>query len=396
MMPSGQGGRQDTVRADDAFGPGIYVHIPFCARKCFYCAFVSQPYDPDLARAYVQALHRQIADLARHPWLAKQVFASLYVGGGTPTILDGSDLAGIIEACLRRFAFVPQPEVTVEANPNSVTVKKIQGLVAAGVNRLSIGIQSFSDRLLQMLGRPHTGDDGLRAMALARQAGVTNVSLDLMYGLPGQDDKTWSRTLATAMSLAPEHVSLYELMVEEGTPLWGLVHQNGLRLPEEGTVLGMAAEAIAKLSSHGLERYEIANFARPSRQCRHNLNYWRNGSYVGLGSAAVSCFSGFRVKNCTAIEPYIRSVAADAMPWSEGECLCRERRFRETMVIGLRMLAGVSLAALKQRFDLDPLVYYGETLKGLMRESFVIVEDDRLRLTSAGLPVADRILSQLV
>jgi len=375
--------------------PGLYLHIPFCKRRCAYCSFNSHACQSPPA-AYLAALADQIRHWSGQEWCRERTFSTLFIGGGTPTIYSGGELAGLVGQCLGLFNFTEDPEITVEANPNTVTVQALTALRRAGVNRLSLGVQSFSDRLLAGLGRSHTTAEACAAIGAARRAGFANINLDLMYGLPGQDAAAWRESLARALAHAPEHLACYELTIEEGTPFSRLVDTGELTLPDEEEALAMAEFTHDFLAQAGLERYEISNYARPGRECRHNLNYWRNGAYLGLGAGAVSCLSGFRFGTVKDPDQFTGLVRAGELPLSEAECLPLEASFRESVVMGLRMIQGVSLARLQHRFGLTPQGYYGKIFEELHRQGLVVVSEESLRLTEAGLPVANQVLARLV
>ena len=273
--------------------PGLYLHIPFCKSRCAYCSFNSYACQSPPA-AYLAALSSQIRRWADQQWCRERSFATLFIGGGTPTIYDGSELAALVDLCRTSFNFTEDAEITVEANPNTVSEQALAELRRAGVNRLSLGVQAFSDRLLAGLGRSHTMAEADAAIKAARRAGFTNINLDLMYGLPGQSAANWQDSLVQALAHAPEHLACYELTIEEGTPFARLVDKGELILPDEEEALTMAECTHVLLAQAGLQRYEISNYAAPGRECRHNLNYWQNGAYLGLGAGAVSCLSGFR------------------------------------------------------------------------------------------------------
>lgn len=375
--------------------PTLYLHIPFCKSRCAYCSFNSHACQSPPA-AYLAALDSQIRYWADQQWCRERTFATLFIGGGTPTIYQGHELAGLIRQCLKSFNFREDPEITVEGNPNTVTVEALTGLRRAGVNRLSLGVQAFSDRLLAGLGRSHTVAEVGSAIAAARRGGFANINLDLMYGLPGQSAADWRESLDRALAHAPEHLACYELTIEEGTPFARLVEKGELILPGEEEGLAMADLTHVLLAQAGLGRYEISNYAIPGYQCRHNLNYWRNGSYLGLGAGAVSCLSGFRFSTVAEPGEFAGLVRRGELPLSEGECLPLAARFRESVVMGLRMLEGVSFARLERRFGLTPKGYYGKMLEDLEHQGLVAVGKDSLRLTEAGLPVANQVLARLV
>ncbi len=376
---------------------GLYVHLPFCRAKCPYCDFYSVAGRPGLVTAYLDALRRQARQMADLAWTGERRAATIFFGGGTPSVLAPADLAGLLALCRSLFS-VPATgiETTVEVNPATVDRAALALLRRAGFNRISIGVQSLDDGLLGRIGRVHTAADALRTVRCAREAGFANLGMDLMYGLPGQDMATWRRTLERALDERPDHLSLYELTLEENTDFARLAAAGELELPDEDEVLAMMALGREMATAAGLRRYEISNYARPGRECGHNINYWRNGSYIGLGAAAVTCLSGRRLTAVADVEAYCRRLAAGGQPWSGEEELDAEARFRETVIMGLRMVRGVSLAGLEARFGLDARQYYGPVLERLQGQGLVTVADGRLRLTARGLDLADTVMAELV
>ena len=380
---------------------GLYVHIPFCQTKCPYCSFVSyQNVDTDIKNRYMQTLVQQAYDMASHPWSRARKFHSLYIGGGTPPTVDIPTMADFIAECLGAFDFSARspemPEVTMEVNPNTVNKAVLKRFRQAGVNRLSIGTQSFSDAMLKAIGRKHSAEDCILAVKHARDAGFTNISLDLMYGLPGQGLANWQNSLKTAVELAPEHFSVYELTIEKNTPFADQLCQGRLDLPGEDVTLAMFEHAREILPARGYEQYEISNYARKGFQSIHNINYWENGSYVGLGSGAVSCFSGVRIQNEENPERFIKMITMQEKPFKEAEFLPLYARFRESVIMGLRMTAGVSISRLEKQFGITPVEHYGEILELLLLQELLEEKDNRLRLTKRGMLLANRVMAQLV
>ena len=375
---------------------GLYLHIPFCVAKCGYCAFTSYPCGSMPPPAYLVALRQQAERLARHPMVCERRFSTLFVGGGTPTVYGGAELGGLIRDCLTLFNFEEEPEVTVEANPNSVDLAKLTTLREAGVNRLSIGVQAFSDRLLQGIDRSHSRASALAAVAAARSAGFANLNLDLIYGLPEQGLADWQETIAVALSQNPEHLALYGLSIEEGTPFHRRAERGELALLDEETVLAMEEFAYQQLAAAGLPRYEISNFASPGRRSRHNENYWHNGNYLGLGAAAVSCLDHLRCRQVPEPERFVRLVGDGAPPFIEMEALPPGAAFRETVIMALRLLEGIAVAELAARFGVTPQEYYGKTFTRLQAQGLLVVEDGFMRLAAKALPVANQVLAELV
>jgi oxygen-independent coproporphyrinogen III oxidase len=375
---------------------GLYCHIPFCRSKCSYCAFTSYPCPDRPPAAYPAAMAGQLDLLAPHPLVQELTFGSIFIGGGTPTIYPAAELARLLDRSLKLLPFTGPVEITVETNPNTVTLAELTFLRRAGVNRLSIGVQSFAEPVLAASGRSHTGAEAHAAIDLARQAGFTNINLDLIYGLPRQTPEIWRATLAAALAHAPEHLALYELTIEEGTPFAERANQGKLALPDEDMVLAMEQEAGELLAAHGYQHYEIANFAQPGFTCRHNLNYWQNGSYLGLGAGAVSCLAGIRIRNVSDPTHFGELVAAGRPPFAEAEALSAAARYRETVIMGLRLLDGISLADMKERYGQTPREFYGPLLDRLQAEGLLTMDQGCLRLTARGLPLANQVLAQLV
>lgn len=376
-------------------GVGLYVHIPYCRTKCGYCSFNSKAWSGGGPAEYLDAVVVEMEHMA-DSWGCDLEFSTLFIGGGTPTIYTGDSLAKVLAQALHRFRWCKEPEISIEANPNTVTLSCLAALRDAGANRLSLGVQSFVASELVAIGRSHSATEAVTALALAREAGFANINLDLIYGLPGQDLTSWRQSLTTAINLEPEHLALYELSVESGTSFAERAAQGTLPLPEDDALAEMEESAQAELACHGYQRYEISNFSRPGFFCRHNLNYWQNGSYLGLGAGAVSCLDGLRLKNVDDPLVYQARIAAGRSACQEGEALGDAASFRESVIMGLRLIGGVSLARLRARYGLDPLAYYGATLERLLECGLVTMDEEQMRLTEKSLPVAHQVLSELV
>nr|WP_321466179.1 radical SAM family heme chaperone HemW [uncultured Desulfobulbus sp.] len=376
---------------------GLYLHIPFCRSKCRYCSFCSSTPKAGDKEAFVAALKAQIVQTASLPEVQSLTFATLFFGGGTPSILAPEILGELLGQCCRSFSWNSvEPEISIEVNPGTVDAKGLAQLRRAGFNRLSIGIQSLDDTELGKLGRIHSREQALATVHAAQRAGFTTISCDLMYGLAGQTQDSWKRSLEEIVALGPQHLSLYELTVEEETPLWLEVESGHYLLPPEEEVLAMMGRTQELTAQAGLERYEISNYALHDHQCRHNLNYWHNGSYLGLGPGAVSNVGGERRAAVADLRQYCHLVAQGLPVWDEVEQLTTEAAFRETVVMGLRMTAGVSISRLKQRFTLDLPTYYGDLLTKLVDQGFLHHVGDSLRLTDHGLALANRVMAELV
>ena len=321
---------------------GLYLHIPFCRSKCIYCDFYSLAHAEDRMDRYTAALCRQLAEIAQ--WTTAHTVDSVYLGGGTPSYLGEKRLRQILKTVGRHYHLSREAEITLEANPDSAGGWRVlRALRRAGVNRLSLGVQSADDSELRVLGRPHTFAQAEEAVTAARRAGIKNVSLDLIYGLPGQTLESWRGTLERAAALAPEHLSCYGLKLEEGTPLWR--RRNQLTLPDGDSQADMYLWTVERLAQLGYGQYEISNFARPGYPSRHNLKYWTLGEYAGFGPGAHSDVGGVRWALPRDLEAFCRGEALPA----EREVIGPWERVREYLLLGLRTAAGVSREEFSRR-----------------------------------------------
>jgi len=378
--------------------PGLYVHAPFCRQKCAYCDFVSYPLNRAAVERYVRAVTAEIALRgAAAEGDAPLEAASLYIGGGTPTLLPLEALTTIVAAVQRHFRWPEGLEATVEANPEAAAFSVLDGLRRLGINRLSIGMQSGEDRLLTVLGRGHRAADVREAVRSARRAGFSNLNLDLISGIPGQTPADWRRTLEAALALEPEHISAYGLEVPPGTALHARLQNGGLFPVPEGQALEMFHLTRPILAGAGFEHYEIANYARSrSRECRHNLVYWRNEPYLGFGPAAHSFWNGRRTANKRALPAYAARLAAGGLPVAESEVIDVRTQMAETMFLGLRIVRGVERARFARRFGRDPEAVYGPEIARLRAEGLLTLEPDRLRLTAQGLALANLVFERFL
>ncbi len=377
-------------------GMGLYLHVPFCLHKCPYCSFYSVAAGLELTNRYVEAIKQQITQFAACKETQSRPLTTIFFGGGTPSILPAEILRELLQECLHHFPSATEMEISIEVNPATIDMQGLEILQRAGFNRLSIGIQSLNDRELKILGRPHSSADAIHTVRLAREAGFANISIDLMYGLPDQDIMSWQDTLRKALTLAPEHLSLYELTIEKNTNFFRQLTKGNLQLPPEDDVLAMMEVTQQLITAAGLIRYEISNYAPPDFQCRHNINYWHNGAYIGLGPGAVASLDGTRYTSVADVEQFCDLLKNGQEPWQEKETLEIETRFRETVIMGLRMTQGVSLDALRMRFDIDAAAYYGTTLTRLISQELLKLDDERLRLTEQGLLLANTVMAELV
>jgi len=370
--------------------PGLYIHFPFCFSKCNYCDFNSHLYQEEVVRAYLKALNQE---MARYSCYYPEV-KTLYVGGGTPTSLTPEKLGNLFKKIKDNF-IIGQIEITVEANPETLSSEKLAVMSEVGINRLSIGVQSFQSSLLRILGRHHTERDIISALEQARGTGVFSINLDLLYGIPGQNLGDWESTLYQALKYSPEHLSLYCLTLEEGTPLKTMVDAGRLSLPEESEILSMENLAGNILSTYDYQRYEISNFSLPGKRCLHNQIYWRNEDYLGIGAGAWSYLNGRRFGNVRSPEEYIRRLEGNQNPVEEKEELSGRAEVAETLILGLRLLEGVSRARFRARFGMDWEEVLPHSINRMNDYGLLEITEDCLRLTNRGLHLANEVFVEI-
>lgn len=357
---------------------GIYIHIPFCRSRCTYCDFATFAGKEVLLPAYLDALAQEIA---RAPSLRA---ATVYFGGGTPSLLSPGQVSRLLAGLRGRFDLPAEPEVTMEANPGTLTPECPEGLRQAGVNRLSLGAQSFNPAELRLLGRGHGVPDVRRAVAWARAADFDNLNLDLIYGLPRQGLQAWRRNLEAALELSPDHLSLYCLTLEEDTPLGRAVARGEVPAPDPDLAAEMYLLAEAWLGEAGYRHYELSNWTKPGRECQHNLIYWRHQPYLGFGAGAHSCFGGYRFANLPSPEDYISRIGRRESPEGFREQIPGELERAETVILGLRLVEGVDDARFRHRYGVSLFSLYAAQVAELEGLGLVEREGDRLRLTGQG------------
>lgn len=371
---------------------GIYVHIPFCKSKCEYCDFYSigGGRDRRVTDDYLQALADHIREAGR---LAPEYLVdAVYFGGGTPSFFGADNLEKILDEIHKSFRLSIEAEITLEANPDSVTLQSMKKLVRAGFNRISIGVQSDDDAMLKKLGRPHNFHQAKQAMTFARQAGFGNISLDLMYGLPNQTLTAWKETVLRIVGLRPEHISCYALKVEEGTPLWS--YKDLANLPDDDTQADMYLAASDILRDYGYEHYEISNFAKKDFRSKHNMKYWTGGEYLGFGPTAASDFAGKRFTIVRDLHGYIDGIAKKETVLSECEPIPPRERAGEYVMLRLRTSDGISAEEYERQY-LMPFAPLEKAMKRFEEKGFAVYENERWRLTERGWLVSNQIILTL-
>lgn len=377
----------------------LYLHFPFCLRKCRYCAFNSSPLPAgeegkSLAAGYVAALEREIALYA--PLCRGEALGSIYLGGGTPTLLPAELLSRVLAACRRHFLWAEDIEITVEANPGTLSPEKLNALKEAGANRLSIGAQSFHQDELELLGRAHQVAETEAAYDAARAAGFENINLDLIYALPGQTLSRWQENLRRALLLSPEHLSVYGLSLEEGTPL-ALDAAAGKIVPcGEKEQVAMWKETAAATAAAGYGRYEISNYARPGRECRHNICYWENRPYLGLGAGAHGFWKRVRYANEADVCRYVELLEQGRFPRALEEHQTPEQERTDTVIMGLRLTRGLSRRKFAERFGCSFEELYGDELAALIDEGLMEMSEEAVYLTERGRLLANYVLAYFV
>lgn len=375
---------------------GIYIHIPFCGTRCHYCNFATGGYEEGLARQYVSALRSEIERAAAGRTRMSRRVETLYFGGGTPTTLRADQLGGLIETCRKHFTIEEGAEITVEANPGTVSEAYLRDLRAAGVNRLSFGVQSFDDRELTMIGRTHSGAEARAAVGMARAAGFGNISLDLIAGLPEQEMATWQRNLAGIFALAPEHLSVYLLELYRDAPLQHRIERGELRAIDDETTVAMYYELVDQAARHGYDQYEISNWARPGFESRHNLKYWTGAPYWAFGISAAGYDGQSRWSNTRNINQYLELMGRGASPVAEETLLTDDDRQSEAIFLRLRLREGVDLRAHRAEFGVAIDTKYRDEIDRLREAGLIEMDESGLRISRAGKVLANEVFAAFI
>jgi oxygen-independent coproporphyrinogen-3 oxidase len=370
---------------DLASQPGLYIHIPFCLSKCGYCSFYSIK-SVDLIPEYIAALKKEIK-------YYRNIFSSfdtIYIGGGTPSLLSAVQIDDLISTVNKYFDIDRQAEITIEVNPGDVSLEYFLALRKSGINRLNIGIQSFDDKILRLLGRRHSSLEAIAAIEAARAAGFDNLGIDFIYGMHGQGIKSWKNNLQKAVSYKPEHISCYQLSLGDKTPLYKKYSSEGWQLPDEKTELKLFLTTTEELENSGYMQYEVSNFARFDKfKSRHNQKYWQHVPYLGLGPAANSFLDNKRWWNKAVVKTYLNEIAQGKMPVEETETLSSEQLQLEALFLGLRTKAGIDLKRYKTKYGVDLIADKKTIIDALIKNKLVELKNGFLRPTRAGMAIAD-------
>ena len=382
----------------------LYIHIPFCVRKCRYCDFLSFASDACVREKYVDQLIREIESIPEEDAgqcpenaaprlnLTGRTVETIFIGGGTPSLLPPSAVERILAAVRQVFRVEPDAEITMEANPGTLTPDSAAGYRNAGVSRLSLGLQSASEEELRLLGRIHTREQFLQSFRAARDAGFDNINVDLMSALPGQSEESWQETLRFVCDLEPEHISAYSLIIEEGTPF----ASRTLKLPDEDTEYNMYEATAQILGEYGFEQYEISNYAKKGRECRHNVGYWIRQDYLGFGLGASSLYGKERFANTQDMKKYLENSRTPEKIREKEPLLTREDEMAEFMFLGLRMTRGISKAEFERQFGSETDAIYGDVLRKYKSMGLLLEENGRIFLSREGIHVSNSVMADFL
>ncbi|TPE21998.1 radical SAM family heme chaperone HemW [Clostridium perfringens] len=371
----------------------LYIHIPFCAQKCLYCDFPSFARKDHLRKAYIEALNKEIINLReKHNNLE---INTIFIGGGTPSVLESNELECLLKE-IAKLNMAKDIEYSMECNPGNLTEEKLEVMKKYGVNRISMGLQAKQDNLLKGLGRIHNYKTFKENFLLAKKVGFNNINVDLMFGLPNQSLNEWEETLREIISLEPAHISAYSLIIEEGTTFYNLYENDKLKLPTEEEERKMYHLAKEILEENGFNQYEISNYAKERKECRHNLAYWNMDNWIGVGSAAASYINGKRIKNISSVEEYINSINEKGEAVEEIINNSKNDNMEEFMFMGLRKINGIDENEFKKRFSMNINDVYGEILNKYIDEGLLIRESGRIFLSEKGIEISNVIMADFL
>lgn len=373
---------------------GIYIHIPFCAKKCLYCDFISYENKQEIIEQYIQALQSEIKTIGAGLVSVPNI-DTIYIGGGTPSFIDSKHIVSIINTIKEKYNVLSDAEITIEVNPGTVTKEKLEEYKRRGINRLSIGLQSTNNNLLKQIGRIHTYEQFLQTYNLAREVGFKNINVDLMLALPNQTLENLEDSLNKVVELNPEHISVYSLILEEGTKLYDLVEKGEVELSDEELERQMYWKVKNKLEEKGYIHYEISNFSKKGYESKHNLHCWEQKEYIGFGAAAHSYYNNTRYSNSEDLKEYIEHVGIKSYQTIH-EIQTKEEQQKEYMLLGLRKIEGVRISDFKNKFTQNPLYIFRNELDKLVKEELVEVDINNIKLTKKGIDLANKVWEKFV
>lgn len=371
---------------------GIYIHFPFCVSKCKYCNFNSYANRNDMQLKYFQALLKEISMCGNDSVEVDTIF----IGGGTPSIMFDGCVSTVLSEIRKNFHVLDDAEITIEANPNSITKNKAQEWKESGVSRVSVGLQSINSNSLKLIGRPHTKQDYINAIEDIKSVGITNINTDCLIGLPRQKLSDVRRMLGLVDKLGCTHVSVYSLILEEGTPLFDMVTDGLVKIPKEEKTLGMYNFALKFLREKGFDRYEVSNFSKPGLECKHNLNTWQMHEYIGFGAGAHGFLGNNRYANVNSIDDYIKLVSIGRKPVEYSEKISKNELFEETIMLGLRTVYGVDMDDIKNKFNVDIMKEKMQEILKFRAMQMIDTTNNVLRVTDKGMPVLNKIILDLL
>lgn len=373
----------------------LYIHIPFCVKKCLYCDFLSVPQSKQVIDAYVMALIREIKVHSEN----LSVVTSIFLGGGTPSILEATHIQQIFVALRETFQISTDAEITIEANPGTITQEKLKAYKQVGINRISFGLQSANNEELKLLGRIHTFEEFLDGYRLARECGFDNINVDLISAIPKQTQESWEETLQKVIALGPEHISAYSLIVEEGTPFFAIYGEGGSKecdLPSEEEERAIYYRTEEILKEAGYDRYEISNYAKEGRECRHNLGYWERKNYLGIGLGASSLVDNVRYKNTDELNCYMGHASELSKIQEDEEVLSVKAQMEEFIFLGLRKIKGISIEEFEKIFGDSLEKCYGDSIKRMQEQKMLVMEDGFLKLTKKGIDISNYVFAEIL
>lgn len=375
-------------------GKGIYVHVPFCIKKCNYCDFNSFKLNREDKKNYIEGIIAEMKLYSKQ--FDKDCFSTVFIGGGTPSILESEELKLLIDNIHSNFNISDDAEISIEANPGTLTSEKLKTLYLSGVNRLSMGLQSSDKKHLESLGRIHSYEEFKKNFEIAREVGFENINVDLMFSLPNQTFEEWQQTLKDVVKLNPTHISAYSLIIEDGTVFGKLYDEGKLELSDEELYLKMYYYTRSYLKENGYNQYEISNYAKNKKECKHNVLYWKCGNYLGIGPGSHSYLNEKRFSNYKDIKTYCEKLKKSELPIENIEKLDKQDMMEEKVIMGLRMNEGINLKKFNKRFEIDFMKIYKSEVESLENKGLIKLDDSKICLTNRGIDISNKVFIEFL